>query len=581
MSRVTRPWTRHDPTRLPRHKRIPVYADAHAGFKPPELQTGALLPVLLSAIIETMASPPTHGEPSADPPSSGSKPGPKPGSPRNPVDSIDYRLIFQRSPDAIFVWDSEGQCLDANEAACDLSGYSKGQLTRMSVQDLLHPKNGTHAGGCAEALRQAVPSSFTCFLKRKDGTEMSIELSLCADPGDKPGIYSAIIRDRTEHNEVLHRLNDALQRMTFHVQRMPLAHIVWDLDFKVIEWNPAAQHMFGYTAEEAMGKHAYDLIVPTDIVEIVSPVWRDLLQGDTASHLINVTHHKDGSRMTCEWFNTPLLDSAGNIYAVASMAMDVSQRQAMQGRILEAQKLESLGVLASGVAHDFNSLLTVMLGRAALMRSVDDLPEEAEEHLDIIEEAGFHADDLIKHLLAYARTGRHNPQPTDFNLAVQDALRLVTPSLGKGHPLDTDIAHDLPLVIADRSQIEQVVMNLCLNAREAMPDNGTIQVTTSNTTLTTPQSARCIPHDMKPGNYVELTVTDTGSGMDEHTIARAFDPFYTTKTTGHGLGLAAVLGILRQHSGGVRVDSKTGKGTTMHVYIPIDNDTAPDDAPSQ
>jgi len=546
---------------------------------PPESQVGGSIPVLPSAIIEIMASPTPHGEPSTGPPIPSSGPGSNSGSPRPGANPVDYQLIFQQSPDAILVWDSEGQCLDANEAACDLSGYPRSQLTHLFIQDLLHPPSGTHAGNCAEALRQAAPSNFTCLLKRKDATVVPIELSLSAGPGDRPGIFATIIRDRTEHNEVLDRLNDALQRMTFHVQRMPLAHIVWDLDFKVVEWNSAAQSMFGYTAEEAIGKHAYDLVVPADIVETVSPVWKDLLQGDTTSHKINETVRKDGSRMTCEWFNTPLRDNAGNIYAVASMAMDVSQRQAMQARILEAQKLESLGVLASGVAHDFNSLLTVMLGRTALLRSVGDLPEQAKAHLDIIEEAGFRANDLIKHLLAYARTGRHNPQPTDFNSAIRDALSLVAPSLGRSYPLDANTAPDLPMVVADRSQIEQVVMNLCINARDSMPNGGTIRVKTRRTTLSARQLARCIPNDMNPGNYVELTIADTGSGMGEHTAARAFDPFYTTKTKGHGLGLAAVLGILRQHSGGVRVDSETGKGTTMHVYIPVDSHTTPDDAP--
>jgi len=175
---------------------------------------------------------------------------------------------------------------------------------------------------------------------------------------------------------------------------------------------------------------------------------------------------------------------------------------------------------------------------------------------------------LIKHLLAYARTGRHNPQPTDLNAVIQDSLIFVGSSVGKSCELELKLSKPLDAIVADRSQLEQIVLNLCLNAKQAMPRGGTIVITTRRATLTAAQAARCMPYDIRPGDYVEMVVMDTGCGMDDATRSRIFDPFFTTKSDGHGLGLAAVLGILRQHHAAAWVESEVGKGTKMHVFFP-------------
>ncbi len=613
-----------------------------------------------------------------------------PSSPR----PTDYRDLFERAPDAVLVVDSEGHYIDANPAACELTGYSQAELLRMRVGDLTTPSERAHSAerfkllcrtgrtrrdriilrkdgtqvpveahaialgdgtyqtilrdiserlDFQEALRRSLdaystlvdlchaaviaagpdgrisswnPAAETLFgysarkalgmpltkimpprLRaehlaafrkhvdragdepfartlnteglRKDGTEVPIEVSVAVGRRGDERIFTAVIRDVTEHREVLERLNDALQRLQFHIERMPLAYIVWDVNFCVMEWNPAAERMFGHTKADAVGRHAYDLIVPPDAVPAVDTVWSDLLKGDTSSHAINANARRDGSRLTCEWFNTPLRDSAGGIRGVASMVMDVSEREAMESRIRNAQKLESLGVLSGGVAHDFNSLLMVILGNTALLRSLKGLPSKAIDRIESIEEAGGRADELIKHLLAYARTGRHNPQSTDLNVVMQEALKLLRLSVGQEHELDLQLADQLPIIVADRSQLEQILLNLCLNAKQAMAEGGTIKIVTREAQLTSSETARCVPHDAKPGRYVELVVSDTGCGMDKDTVMRVFDPFFTTKAEGHGLGLAAALGILRQHNAVARVESKVGAGTQFHIFLPV------------
>ena len=485
-----------------------------------------------------------------------------------------YSTLVDLCHAAVIAAEPDGRISSWNPAAETLFGYSAQEAVGMPLTKLIPSRlQAEHLAGFRRHLDSAGDTPFGRTLNteglRKDGTEVPIEVSLAVGLRGGERIFTAVVRDVTEHREVLEKLNDALQRLQFHIERMPLAYIVWDVNFCAVEWNPAAERIFGYTKADAVGRHAYDLIVPSDSVPTVDTVWSNLLKGDTSSHSINANARKDGSRLTCEWFNTPLRDSAGRIRGVASMVMDVSEREATESRIRNAQRLESLGVLSGGIAHDFNSLLMVILGNTALLRSVKGLPSKAIERLELIEEAGARADELIKHLLAYARTGRHNPQSTDLNVVIQEGLKLLRSSVGRLHELDLRLADQLPVIVADRSQLEQILLNLCLNAKQAMAKGGVITVVTREAQLTSSEAARCVPHDAKPGRYVELVVSDTGCGMDQATVMRIFDPFFTTKAEGHGLGLAAALGIMRQHEAVALVESKVNAGTQFHVFLPV------------
>ncbi len=485
-----------------------------------------------------------------------------------------YSTLLELCHAAVISAGPDGRIRSWNPGAEALFGFRAAEAVGAPLSTLIPPRlREKHQRSFEHRLHSSDSRPFTRILHaeglRKDGSEVPIEIALAVGRhGDEP-LFTAVVRDMSEHREVVERLNDALQRLQFHIQRMPFAYIVWDLNFRVMEWNPAAERIFGFARDEAMGHHAYQLIVPQDAQPAVDIVWRDLQQGDTSSHSNNANVRKDGSRLRCEWFNTPLRDSGGRIRGVASMAMDVSEREAVESRIREAQKLESLGVLAGGVAHDFNSSLMVILGNAALLRSVKGFPPRALEYIELIEHAGARADELIKHLLAYARTGRHNPQPTRLNTVIRDALMLVQSSIGKRHEIQVDLTDELPSILADHSQLAQIILNLCLNARDAMGGGGVIRIVTRGITLTAADAARCVPFDAKPGPYVEMLVADTGCGMDESTVRRMFEPFFTTKPDGHGLGMASVLSILRQHNAFAQVDSQLRVGTNIHVYFPV------------
>lgn len=470
--------------------------------------------------------------------------------------------------------DRDGRITTWNHGATRMFGLSPDEAIGMDLLDILPlGRRDEHTRAFQRRLSEGPPADylhvFTATAMRQDGTEFPVEITLTASQRHEGATIDGIIRDRSVERHLVDQLHDALQRLRFHIERMPLAYIVWDAEFKVVEWNPSAERVFGYAAAEAIGRTAAELIVPTDVSPHVDKVWRGLLKGDTSSHSINDNVTKDGSRITGEWFNTPLMDGTGAVYGVASMVVDLTDRRALEAQIRNAQKIESLGVLAGGVAHDFNSLLMVILGNTALLRGLKGMPKQAAEYLKLIDDSGFRAKDLISHLLTYARTGRHNPQRTDLNRVIEEAADLVRSSVGKGYLVELALADDLPAVFADRSQLERIVLNLCINAKQAMSNGGNITIRTNKTKLAGSMLARCAPNDAQPGIFAELSVTDTGCGLDAETASRIFDPFFTTKPAGRGLGLAAVLGILRQHNGAVLVQSKMDDGTTMRVFFPV------------
>ncbi|MFQ5414101.1 MAG: PAS domain S-box protein [Phycisphaerae bacterium] len=492
-----------------------------------------------------------------------------------------HRALLDLCHAAVVSSDARGRITSWNRAAEAMFGYAGHEVIGMSVAKLV-PRDirAEHVAGFKRRMQAQADASIGKTIRsralRCDGTTFPVEVALGGGRVGRRRVLTAVIRDVTEYQQVVDRLHDALQRLRFHVERMPMAYIVSDTDGRVREWNPAAERMFGFTSAEAIGRHTGDLVVPVDVRGERETVWPGRVDGEIPAHTFQENVRKDGSRLTCEWFNTTLRDADGRTRGVASMAMDISEREVLEAQLRSAQKLESLGVLASGLAHDFNSLLMVMIGNTALVRSLPNLPARALEHLDLVDDAGLRASQLIKHLLAYARSGRHNPQPTCINDVIRDAHRLIEASVGNRHTVRLALADDVPTILADRSQIEQMILNLCRNAQQAMPDGGEIEIATRVAKLTRQRLVRCAPPDLPAGRYVELVVTDRGIGMDADIVARVFEPFFSMKTGGHGLGLAVVHGILRQHRGAAYIESRLRKGTRFHIFLPMRDPAAAD-----
>ncbi|MBI5419016.1 MAG: response regulator, partial [Deltaproteobacteria bacterium] len=275
-----------------------------------------------------------------------------------------------------------------------------------------------------------------------------------------------------------------------------------------------------------------------------------------------------GEKITCEWFNTPLRGRSGEIVGVLSMIHDITEKIRLEKKLRTDQRMESVGTLAGGVAHEFNNALTGIIGFGEILRERISGDPRAVSDLDQILRCAERAATLTRQLLTFARRVASEPVNLSLNDVVSDLMKLVAKVAGARVDVRTFLAKDLPTIRADRGQVEQVLMNLCLNARDEMPEGGRLLVETEAATLEDEYIKRN-PH-MRPGRYALLKVTDTGNGMDDKTRERVFEPFFTTKgpNKGTGLGLAMAYGIVKQHDGFIYLYSEPGMGATFKVYFP-------------
>ncbi len=344
--------------------------------------------------------------------------------------------------------------------------------------------------------------------------------------------------------------------------------------------SPNAAEVFGHSAQAFLaGEVGYaDLIDPADAARVAQEV-ADASKSMATSfvHEPYRVRHSDGGTRWLYDFTNILRDGEGAATHYLGYVIDISarvlaeeQKRALERQLLHAQKLESLGVLAGGVAHDFNNLLTGILGQASLARRRMDSLAFVRERVIEIEVLALRASELTRQLLAYSGRGHFLVEPTDVSAAVHDMAAVLRVVLSKKAELSLELAPDLPSISADRTQLSQVIMNLLTNASDALGERqGKIRVSTRFVRLDSASLASEFGgEDLPSGSYVELEVSDTGEGMDEVTQTRLFDPFFTTKLTGRGLGMSAVLGIVRGHRGAIRVRSKKGHGSTFTLVFP-------------
>jgi len=343
-----------------------------------------------------------------------------------------------------------------------------------------------------------------------------------------------------------------------------------DLDGVILTWNAGAERVYGYTAEEAMGKQMAMLLPPSRATEEDS-ILRQLRSGERVSHFETTRIRKDGKEIHVSLTISPVRDMDGTIVGASHVARDITDRKQFDQQLRQTQRLESLGVLAGGIAHDFNNLLTGIMGHASIVSEMLAGSSPVQGHLRDVLSAGQRLADLTRQLLAYSGRGKMTIAPLDLSDLVREITALIQTSVPKTVQVRLQLDEDLPAINADASQMQQIIMNLIINGAEAIPrgETGTVLVTTGRQTVDESYLRTVsLPPDMKSGDYVTLEVHDTGSGMTPETQARIFDPFFTTKITGRGLGLAAVLGIIKSHQGAIKVYSQIGKGTTFKILFP-------------
>jgi PAS domain S-box-containing protein len=363
------------------------------------------------------------------------------------------------------------------------------------------------------------------------------------------------------------RLNEERQRLSAAIQQSAEGVIITDVEGTIVYVNPAFELMSGYSCEEVIGQNLRILKSSEQDAAFYSELWTTIRAGEVW-HGRLANRKKDGSHYTAEETVTPVRNGNGAIANYVAVQRDVTRELQLEEQYRQAQKMEAVGRLAAGVAHDFNNLLTAINGFAELIRLQLSSDSPLQEMTDKILEAGQSAADLVRQLLAFSRKQVIEPKVLDLNDVVANMHKMLRRIIGEDVELATVLAPGLWSVKVDPAQIEQVIVNLVVNARDAMPQGGRLTIETANEILGKEEDACYL--EPQPGEYVLLAVSDTGLGMNKEVKARIFEPFFTTKEVGKGtgLGLATVYGIVKQGGGGIWVYSEEGQGTTFKIYLP-------------
>ena len=402
------------------------------------------------------------------------------------------------------------------------------------------------------------------------------------------GSVASILSAALERRRVEERLRVSEARYRFLADHALDFISLIDASGKVLFASPSAHRMLGYRPEEMVGRGS-ESFLPSEDREGMGEAVRRLVAGETPS--VTMQHRlrkKDGGFAEVETVSSAVPGSPGEAPRVLRISRDITQRNAMESRLFESQKMETIGMLAGGVAHEFNNLLLGITGTAEMLSLLLAGNEEAAGYLAIIDRMGSRAAELTRQLLAYSGQGKHRSELLSINRIVEEQVPVLRTALPPSVEVALGLAREVPPVLADVLQMKQVVMSLCLNAAEAMPDGGVLTLRTrteenppdgpsrgesgGNRAERTVGSGGFSP---EAGTRTVLEVSDTGSGMDAETVSRIFEPFFSTKFIGRGLGLAAVRGILEGHGGSIRVTSEAGKGTTFTLSFPAVDGEAP------
>jgi len=484
-------------------------------------------------------------------------------------------LIVASAPFGVLVYDVTGQCRQANPGAATITGGTIDQLLRSNYRQL----PSWNQSGLARMADEVLAT----------GTSQSGEFHTVSSFGRPLSVACRF--DRIEHNGSDHLLlvaHDVAPYVHAREQFARHAAIIECSDDAIISksltgvittWNPGAERMFGFSAAEAIGQ-PMDIIIPPDRRDESSQILSQVRRGERIRQFDTVRQRKNGTKIQVSITISPFLDHAGQVIGSTKIARDITERITLEKQFHQAQKMESLGRLAGGVAHDFNNLLTIIQGYGDLLLRETDESHPMRDYLTEILKAGERAAALTRQLLAYSRKQILVAEICDLNVLVQDCKNMLGRVLGEDIVLTLVQARDLGRVRVDASQLEQALINLAINARDAMPRGGRLTIETANVTLDEAYSST--RSEVKPGDHVLLAVSDTGCGMDAATKAQIFEPFFTTKEPGKGtgLGLAMVFGFTKQSGGHITVYSEPGQGSTFKIYLRREY-TEPGEAPPQ
>jgi PAS domain S-box-containing protein len=493
-----------------------------------------------------------------------------------------FELLVQSVTDyAIFMLDPQGRITSWNAGARRFKGYEPEEIIGEHFSRFYTPEERDQeipALALATAEREGRFEA-EGWRVRKDGTRFWANVVI--DPIRLPDGtlfgFAKVTRDLTERRAAEAELRRSEERFRLLVQSVTdYAIYMLDADGRVSSWNAGAQRFKGYTAEEIMGEHFSRFYTDEDREAGIPRIALETAKREGRFEAEGWRLRKDGSRFWASVIIDPIRTDDGELLGFAKVTRDLTEKRAIEDRLRQSQKMEAVGQLTGGLAHDFNNLLTGISGSLELLqtRIAQGRTAELDRYFLAAQGAVKRASALTHRLLAFARRQTLDPKPTNANRLLTDLEELIRRTVGPSISVEVVGASSLWPIFVDPNQLENAVLNLCINARDAMPDGGRLTIETANRWMDE-RAAR--EQDLPIGQYVSICVTDTGVGMTAEVKAKAFDPFFTTKPLGEGtgLGLSMIYGFARQSGGQVRIYTEVGQGTTMCIYLPRHGDVAP------
>jgi PAS domain S-box-containing protein len=480
------------------------------------------------------------------------------------VQEQQYRLLFEINPNPMWIFDTNNlQILAVNQAAIAQYGYSRDEFLKLTLKDL---RPAEAVPDLVKARAFSSPMAMSHFSgqfqhKRKDGSLILVEIY--SGPITWEGVEARIVTgiDVTERK----RAERQLREQTDIINRAQDAIIIRDFESDIVTfWNAGAERMYGWGAAEAVGQKLGDLIFaePADREALVQQLIA------TGEYHGEIKHRcKDGSEVIVNTRTTLIRNDDGTPRAVLGVNTDITEQKKLETQSLRAQRLESIGTLASGVAHDLNNVLTPILMCSEILRRQISGPG-SEATIKLVEESARRGAGIVKQVLTFARGVEGERVLIKPNHLIEEMIDIAKKTFPKSIEISSRYPEDLWMIRGDPTQLHQVLLNLSVNARDAMPNRGTLVIGGENVNMDENYAAQ-MP-GATPGAYVSIRVTDTGSGMPRSTVEKIFDPFFTTKEVGKGtgLGLSTTLGIVKSHGGFISVYSEVDKGTTFKIFLP-------------
>jgi PAS domain S-box-containing protein len=475
-----------------------------------------------------------------------------------------FRLLIEHASDVITVINGEGIIRYQSPSSEHVLGFRPEELVGRNVLEFAHPDDAPRVAAAAQRAMSdpSVPVSVEHRSRHHDGQWLTMQSIGRNIPGESSdGFIIVNSRDITERKAADEVLREQAKLLNLAQDGI----MVRELDGRILFWNRGAEQIYGWTSEDILGRNAADLL-DTDPKRNATAKTLTVNKGEWSGELRQ--HTRAGTEVIVHAHWTLVRDDDGKPKSILVINRDITEQKQLEGQYLRAQRMESLGTLASGVAHDLNNILSPIMMSVPLLRGSP--PQASLERLaSIIESSAQRGADIVKQVLTFGRGIAGDRLPLQLTHNVLEMEKIAGQTFPKNIAIRNHLASDLPLIDGDTTQIHQILLNLFVNARDAMASGGILTITTEAFDVDESYAANFA--DAKAGRYVRITVADTGTGIPRDSLDKIFDPFYTTKEPGKGtgLGLSTVIGIVKSHGGFLNVDSELGKGTTFSVFLPV------------